>query len=370
MSWSESESSEEDFTEAMENLRALEAANECGEEILPEKWCYVTGEYLGSTPKPYEEYVVQRLLAMPFEEVIAKHGKFRRGLQKKSDKAEAIRAAWGEDDKDGKLKTFLLDCEKKGMFGPLELTHNEINSLIECMRAKGVEFEKGLSDHEISTAEQLYLQGQRFPPDLRAFLQVAMPVKGPRVKCCRLKNRTESFPNWRDRQAMEVYRRKMDLHECTAAAMRDEILHVDVAKKGIWHPSWGEKPSSSAELRFDPVLGRAVTQQETHRSLHWEQLAKSDLRRTDLPAAKALVDKLIDNAPVLVPICGRRFMATEPHTCGQPVLSVFIGTDIIHYGYDLAYFLAREFDFDLVRPFPPKIQITIPFWGGLAWGRC
>jgi hypothetical protein len=43
------------------------------------------------------------------------------------------------------------------------------------MKARGIRFEPGLTDAEVLAAEEKY--GFRFPPDLRIFLQVALPVE-------------------------------------------------------------------------------------------------------------------------------------------------------------------------------------------------
>jgi len=47
---------------------------------------------------------------------------------------------------------------------------------------RGLHFGEGLSDAEVQRTEESY--GVRFPPDLRAFLQTALPLGSP-------------FPNWR-----------------------------------------------------------------------------------------------------------------------------------------------------------------------------
>merc|ERR1712014_145873 len=96
---------------------------------------------------------------------------------------------------------------------------------------------------------------------------------------------------------------------------------------------------------------------------HWATLKEG---KKTVEEGQAQVRQLLHYAPRLVPICGRRFMATEPHSCGQPVLSIFMGTDIIVYGNDLADFLAEEFDFPPIRPPPTKPQVVFPFWSELV----
>ena len=60
--------------------------------------------------------------------------------------------------------------------------NSEIDASIALMKAHGVVFESGLSDDEVMAVESRF--HFQFPPDLRAFLQVALP-SGDR------------FPNWR-----------------------------------------------------------------------------------------------------------------------------------------------------------------------------
>ena len=59
------------------------------------------------------------------------------------------------------------------------------SELIELMEGakRGLSFAEGLSDAEVHSAEENY--GFQFPPDLRAFLQTALPLGSP------------PFPNWR-----------------------------------------------------------------------------------------------------------------------------------------------------------------------------
>jgi hypothetical protein len=251
------------------------------------------------------------------------------------------------------------------MFSPLELTRQEIDQLVVQMEKKGVKFDKGLSDSEFVAIEKQYYNGKRFPPDLRAFLEVALPISQDASE------ESEDFPNWRDPEAMREYMERYGHNKIT-----DEII-FDIDENDVWCHSWGEKPSHPGH-RFDPLLGRAVTYKEMM-AAHWQRpitygekvmlhnyWATLKEGKKTLEEGKAQVRELIHNAPRLVPICGRRFMATEPHTCGQPVLSIFLGTDIIFYGHDLAHFLAEEFEFPPIRPTPTGHQVVIPFWHEVA----
>jgi len=309
----------------------------------------------------YEEFVVRRVQGLPFEDVCAKHPKFKQGLEKNPEVAKKIRTAWGDD---AKLKDFLLDCAKKNKFGPMDLDHKEVAQLISHMKKKGVAFDAGLSDQEVAAVEKRYFNGGRFPPDLRAFLQAALPVS----------HQERTFPNWRDPEAV---RRYMGPEDQDHGDIVEEIL-FDIAENGVWCDSWGERPLHSSELglRYDPHLQRDVSYYDmmrehapvsyAHRTMlhnRWKNL--KTIGKT-IEKGQEQVRELIRLAPRLVPVCGRRFMATEPHSCGQPVLSIFMGTDIIVYGNDLAHFLAEEFGFPQVRPPPAQPQVVCPFWNELV----
>lgn len=59
---------------------------------------------------------------------------------------------------------------------------NAWNALVEQLRNCGVEFDAALTDAEVRATETRF--GFRFPPDLREFLQTALP-------------RGSRFPDWR-----------------------------------------------------------------------------------------------------------------------------------------------------------------------------
>lgn len=162
-----------------------------------------------------------------------------------------------------------------------------------------VEFEPGLSDSEVIAVEKMF--GFRFPTDLRAFLQTALP-------------RGEQFPNWRSGDA---------------ATLRDwqniprQGVLFDVERNGFWLSEWGPRPES---------LGQALR----------------------------IASDLVSGAPKLIPIYGNRMMPDEPHSAGNPVFSVH-QTDIIYYGFDLADYLRHEFDLPGREPWPEQVR-AIRFW--------
>jgi hypothetical protein len=163
-----------------------------------------------------------------------------------------------------------------------------------------VKFDAGLTDEEVAQCERKF--AFRFPPDLREFLQTALP-SGPR------------FPNWRACNEPEL-RERLD-------RPRDGLL-FDVEHNGLWLEEWGERPVSLA-VALDVASGH------------------------------------ISRAPKLIPVFSHRMMPEEPHMSGNPVLSVY-QSDIIYYGFDLADYLRHEFALSQRKKRPESMR-PIPFWG-------
>ncbi len=162
-----------------------------------------------------------------------------------------------------------------------------------------VEFDAGLTDAEVAAVEGRY--GFRFPPDLRGFLQTALP-KGPR------------FPDWRSGDEAAV-RDWLDIP-------RRGVL-FDIDNNGFWLEVWGPRPAS-----VDEALRRG--------------------------------EELLSAAPRLIPIYGHRMMPDEPCLPGNPVFSVH-QADIIHYGFDLADYFRHEFNLPGRQPWPEEVRPT-RFW--------
>lgn len=80
-------------------------------------------------------------------------------------------------------------------------------------------------------------------------------------------------------------------------------------------------------------------------------------RPADIDAAKAVASAAVRAAPVMVPICGYRYLPAEPLEAGNPVFSIH-QTDVIYYGHDLASYVEAEWgvgyergiDFSRIRP--------------------
>ncbi len=171
--------------------------------------------------------------------------------------------------------------------------------LVEQMQERGTVFDIGLTDAEVAIAEARF--SFRFPPDLRAFLQTALP-KG------------ERFPNWRS-DNYGVLQDWIDLPK--------QGVLFDIEHNGFWLEEWGTRPKS-------------------------------------LDDAKRVASELIAVAPKLIPIFIHRMMPDEPHVTGNPVFSVH-QTDIIYYGFDLADYLRHDFHLPGREPWPENMR-QIRFW--------
>src|SRR5437660_11746891 len=132
------------------------------------------------------------------------------------------------------------------------LEDTDLQKLVTLLREHGVLLAKGLTDEEIARVESTF--GFRFPPDLKALLQYALPVS-PR------------FPNWRDEPEASLRER---------LALPTGSLAFDAEYNDFWLEEWGLRPEDLAEVI---EIG--------HR-----EIAK---------------------APKLIPIYGHRFIPEEPH---------------------------------------------------------
>jgi hypothetical protein len=190
------------------------------------------------------------------------------------------------------------------VYKALCVNKNGWSDLIEQLKEAGVAFAAGLTETEISRAEESY--GFRFPPDLREFLQTALPT-GHR------------FPDWRagdDTLIRDLLRLPL------------EGILFDVEQNEFWLPEWGTQP-------------------------------------TRIEDARTVVEEHVNNAPRLVPIYGHRMIPDRPNEAGNPVLSVH-QTDIIYYGFDLDDFFRHEFELAGEKPWPSEVR-RIDFWDVNCW---
>jgi hypothetical protein len=138
-------------------------------------------------------------------------------------------------------------------------------------------FDAGLTDEEVERVERKY--AFRFPPDLRAFLQIVMPAN-------------IGFHDWRDGNEAGL----REMLDWPLIGCLFDVEHTD-----FWLPEWGIRPTSLSD------------------------------------ALKIATEK-VNEAPKLIPIYSHRFISEEPYEEGNPVLSVY-QTDIIYYGFDLDDYL-------------------------------
>jgi hypothetical protein len=82
-------------------------------------------------------------------------------------------------------------------------------------------------------------------------------------------------------------------------------IHFDVIHNGFWLADWGAQPDDPAESRL-------------------------------------VVQKVLREAPALIPIYGHRAIPNEPADAGNPVFSLH-QSDVIEYGVDLEDYLVNEF---------------------------
>src|SRR5438093_2505466 len=181
------------------------------------------------------------------------------------------------------------------------MTQKQIQYVVELLMSKDIVLERGLSNDEIREAELHHCF--QFPPDLRLFLQTALPVSA-------------GFPNWRHNDAALKQQ---------VSWPRDGIVY-DVEETDFWLPAWGERP-------------------------------------TEMEEAKMVVIDMISRAPPLIPIYTHRYLPAEPCETGNPVLSVY-QTDVIRYGDTLINYFESEFAED--PQFPSDMEPKpIRFWDNL-----
>ncbi|MDW3652528.1 MAG: hypothetical protein R8P61_35955 [Bacteroidia bacterium] len=190
------------------------------------------------------------------------------------------------------------------------MTEKEIHSLIDLLSAKGVSFDKGLSEVEIAQVKTSFQI--EFPEDLKAFLQTKLPV-------------SVGFVHWR--YGINSQKGKEEIiYRLNGPA---EGIYFDIRHNGFWMKDWGEKPDSYQEQK----------------TIAYEHLLK---------------------ASWLIPIYSHRYMPGSPSEAGNPVFSVH-QTDIIYYGRTLADYFSQEFHFQLPDFFSnPSTVKSIPFWSELV----
>lgn len=174
------------------------------------------------------------------------------------------------------------------------------------LKATGVQFAPGLTAEEFADIERRF--GFRFPPDLREFLTLGLPVSG-------------GWVDWRGADESTL-RKRLDWPA--------DGVCFDIEPDAFWLAEWGPRPQKLADA-FETAR-RAVA-----------------------------------SAPVLIPIFGHRYIPATPADRGNPIFSVY-QTDIIYYGADLRDYFHNEFRDAFGRP---QYEISgrprrIEFWSKLA----
>ncbi len=141
----------------------------------------------------------------------------------------------------------------------------------------GVRIDVGLIPAEVVRIEHKF--NFQFPPDLREFLSVGLPV-------------SNDFVDWRHADEKSIQSR-LD--------WPFEGMCFDIENNVFWLDEWGRKPA--------------------------EHLASIEIAR-----------QACLQAPKLIPICSHRYISESPNEPGNPVFSIY-QTDIIYYGADLLDYL-------------------------------
>lgn len=193
--------------------------------------------------------------------------------------------------------------------------------LIEILKAHGVHFAPGLTETELSNAEECY--GIVFPKALREFYAVGLPVStDPPNPPPTL--RWDWFPLWND------------FSEESTAIIRDQMewpltgLLYDV-KNGYWMKAWGERPEAM----------------EDRLAVCREVYAK--------------------RSPKLIPVYVRSYVPQMDGAEDPPVLSVY-GLDTLYVGKTFADYMYRHFaerSHEAVKP-----ETIVPFWQNIVTGGC
>lgn len=188
------------------------------------------------------------------------------------------------------------------------------------MKSRNVVFEDGLSDSEVEHTELRF--GFRFPPDLKALLQTALPLR------IASDQRTNAFCNWRSADEEELQQRLDWPFEGMAFDIENNVFRLD---------EWGTKPD---------------------RLEHAIEVAR----------------QAVAAAPKMIPIYSHRYLPAEPHLARNLVFSIH-QTDIIFYGCDLWDYFINEFAPESERWQRRKAMSadeyaaahrTIPFWSALV----
>lgn len=191
------------------------------------------------------------------------------------------------------------------------MTLQQTKNIIQILTGKGIYFDSGLTNDEVSKVEIKF--DFKFPPDLKLFLQTGLPI-------------SENFVNWRFGLKSKDEANKIN----SRLEWPLEGMLFDIRFNEYWGESWEEKP-----IKYQKKVLIAKRHYKTY--------------------------------PKLIPIYSHRYVPSRPNESGNPIFSIY-QMDIIYYGYDLATYFANEFHFELPDNFElleqPKVKIE--FWSECA----
>ncbi len=192
--------------------------------------------------------------------------------------------------------------------------------LVELLKGHGVHFAPGLTETELSNAEECY--GIVFPKALREFYSAGLPISTDPPETTANIIRWDWLPVWNDfsEESVSIIRDQMEW------PLRGILADV---KNGYWMKVWGERPEKMEE-RFE--VCRAV---------------------------------FAERSPKLIPVNVRRYVP-QMNMDDPPVISVY-GLDTIYYGENLEDYLCHEFlkerMHEVRRP-----AVPVPFWDNIITG--
>jgi hypothetical protein len=191
---------------------------------------------------------------------------------------------------------------------------DELPELVNQLKDHGVEFDAGLSDVEVNNIEQTC--NFQFPPDLRTFLQLGVPLRWKVYDFLV----DENFPNWREDSLLIMH---------SAEEHVVGTFHSDIENNNFWMKEWGNRPK-------------------------------------ELNQALAICDHFLQKAPILIPLFGYRFLPGEPNLSGNPVFSMWQPLETIYYGYNIQNYLMNEFVLDDGEWGESPDYRYIPLWSDIV----
>ncbi|WP_315093126.1 hypothetical protein [uncultured Cellulomonas sp.] len=176
----------------------------------------------------------------------------------------------------------------------------DLDGVLAGLDAAGVWLDPGLSADELADVERRF--GFTFCADHRDLLTLAVPVG-------------DHWPDWLDDDESPLRAR---------LAWPVDSVVADVLAGDFWPASWGPRPADDLE---------------------------------------AQARRQLEQVPTMVPVYSHRYLPSGTAAPGVPVFSIY-GTDVIHYGSDLADYLEREFLGRSSRV--PDVSLRVPFWSDLV----